>query len=213
MTVLYSESHKCWKITDFGTASEATSKHMNTTRYSRGTASYRAPEVIAEDPRFNNRADIWALGCIIYEMSTGVKLFRDDYSVLRYSETKRLKMPVDWLTVDNAKWSCSDDGFSSDLLVRNVKLNFQSFSSLLLRMLNLVPTSRPNSQDIIVQLLPYRIDVDFEMPYPGHYWTPAEIFSLFLYLPIFGTDWDVIASKIGTKTGEQVKKQYIERVN
>jgi serine/threonine protein kinase len=207
MTVLYSESHKCWKITDFGTASEATSKHMNTTRFSRGTASYRAPEVIAEDSRFNNRADIWALGCIIYEMSTGVKLFRDDYSVLQYSATKILKMPVDWQTADSAQHSSSDP--FSDRLIRDVRMNFQSFSSSLSRMLNLVPSSRPNSQDIVVQFLPYKIDVDFEMPYPGNYWTPAEIYFLFLYLPTFGTDWDGIASKVGTKTGEQVKNSIL----
>jgi serine/threonine protein kinase len=208
MTVLFSESRKCWKITDFGTASEATSKHMNTTRYARGTASYRAPEVIAEDSRFNNRADIWALGCIIYEMSTGVRLFRDDYSVLQYSATKMLEMPVELPTFDDAEHSSSDDPLSNQW-IREVGMTFRSFSSFLLRMLNLVPTSRPNSQDIIVQFLPYRIDVDFEMPYPGHYWTPAEIHSLVLYLPTFRTDWDMIAGKVGTKTGKQVKNSLL----
>jgi serine/threonine protein kinase len=64
-------------------ASEATSK-MNTARYSRGTPNYRAPEVIAEDAGYN-KIDIWALGCIVFELSTGVKLFRDDFS--RHSET------------------------------------------------------------------------------------------------------------------------------
>jgi serine/threonine protein kinase len=181
---------------------------MNTTRYSRGTDSYRAPEVIAEDSRFNNRADIWALGCVIYEMSTGVKLFRDGYSVLQYSATKILKMPANWQTVDNVQQSSSGDPLS-DWLIRNVRMNFQSLSSLLLRMLNPVPSSRPNSQHIVVQFLPYKIDVDFEMPYPGHYWTPAEIYLSFLCLPLFGTDWDVIASKFGTKTGEQVKNSIL----
>src|SRR5437667_3367776 len=44
--VLYSEKSRCWKIADFGTASRATSKRLNTTRYSRGTAGYRAPEIL-----------------------------------------------------------------------------------------------------------------------------------------------------------------------
>jgi serine/threonine protein kinase len=61
-------------------ASETTSMYMNTTQYARGAVCYRAPEMIGEDPGFNNRTDIWALGCWGYEMSTGSKLFRDDLS-------------------------------------------------------------------------------------------------------------------------------------
>jgi serine/threonine protein kinase len=202
MTVLYSESCNCWKITDFGTASEATSKRMNTTRYSRGTASYRAPEVIAEDSKFNNRADIWALGCIIYEMSTGVKLFRDDFSVREYSTTKALKYPVDWPTGETVR--LSQPFFEPEL--RN---EFRNLSSLLLEMLDLVPQSRPNSHHIVVQLFPYRIDVHFgaESSAANDYciWTTADIYLLFLHLPTFGTDWDKIASRLDTKTGRQVK--------
>ena len=61
-------------FSDFGSASKATSKRLNTTYKARGTESYRAPEVL-ENNRFNNPADIFALGCIIYEILTGRKPF------------------------------------------------------------------------------------------------------------------------------------------
>jgi serine/threonine protein kinase len=72
-------------LADFGSASQATSKRLNTTSKARGTESYRAPEVLAIN-RFNNRADIFALGCIIYEILTGRKLFPTDWSVLQHWE-------------------------------------------------------------------------------------------------------------------------------
>lgn len=50
--VLYSEQYKCWKIADFGTASTATSKRLNTTRYARGTAGYRAPEILVKEAKY-----------------------------------------------------------------------------------------------------------------------------------------------------------------
>jgi len=86
-TVLFSSVQNCWKIGDFGTASSATSKRLHTTRYSRGTTGYRAPELLdSGNPRFNNKADIFALGCIIYEVLTGTKLFVDDFKIHSYGE-------------------------------------------------------------------------------------------------------------------------------
>jgi len=69
--VLYSRAEHSWKIADFGTASEATSKCFNTTRYARGTPCYRAPEVLDEEAKYNNKADIWSLGCVVLEMFAG----------------------------------------------------------------------------------------------------------------------------------------------
>jgi serine/threonine protein kinase len=88
--VLFSEKDKCWKITDFGTASQATSKRLNTTRYSRGTSGYRAPEILDEvSPRYNSKSDIFAVGCIIYEIVTGQKLFFADFATQEYSSKAR----------------------------------------------------------------------------------------------------------------------------
>lgn len=49
-----------------------------------GSASYRAPEAI-KNQEYNNEADIWSMGCILYELAVGKALFADDYSVLKLS--------------------------------------------------------------------------------------------------------------------------------
>src|SRR5271169_1629736 len=95
--VLYSEKDQCWKIADFGTASRPTSKRLNTTRYSRGTAGYRAPEILdTKEAKYNNKADIFAFGCIIYEIVTGQKLFWDDFAIINYASTGSLGSKILW---------------------------------------------------------------------------------------------------------------------
>jgi serine/threonine protein kinase len=94
--VLFSLRDHRWKLADFGTASQATSKGLNTTRLSRGTSSYRAPEILREDARYNNKADIFALGCIIYEIVTCRKLFASDFAVWEYAMKKDPLLPRIW---------------------------------------------------------------------------------------------------------------------
>ena len=60
-------------------------KRLHTTRYARGTTCYRAPELLKDDARVNNKADIFALGCILYEVTTGQKLFLDDWNIREYA--------------------------------------------------------------------------------------------------------------------------------
>lgn len=76
---------KNWKIADFGLTSEATSKQLITSHYGREKPGYRAPELISERSVYNNKTDIWALGCIIGELITGMKTFTGDYAVIQYS--------------------------------------------------------------------------------------------------------------------------------
>jgi serine/threonine protein kinase len=81
--VLYSRKHSAWKLADFGLASEGTSRNVHTTNNARGTAAYRAPELLLEDkPVYNNKVDIWSLGCILYELVIGDKPFNNDIAVL-----------------------------------------------------------------------------------------------------------------------------------
>jgi len=95
-TVLYSQNTGHWKLADFGTASKATSKRLHTTRYARGTTCYRAPELIRDDARVNNKADMFALGCIMFEVTTGEKLFRDDWNIREYALKGEPMFPKMW---------------------------------------------------------------------------------------------------------------------
>lgn len=82
--MLFSQKEQLWKITDFGISTEVTSKNARTTEFSHGTASYRAPEILQERCSYNNRVDIWALGCILYELISKRKAFSGDIDVLYY---------------------------------------------------------------------------------------------------------------------------------
>ena len=70
-----------------------------TTIYCRGTCSYRAPELIADEKAsYTNKVDIWAIGCILYELAFGKKAFADDFAVRQYSlqwsaSAKKMALP------------------------------------------------------------------------------------------------------------------------
>jgi serine/threonine protein kinase len=81
-----------WKLADFGLSSEGSSKGYLRTKDSSGTPGYRAPELMDSggDPAmYNNRVDIWAMGCILYELVTGVRAFKSDWHVLNHGFLKK----------------------------------------------------------------------------------------------------------------------------
>jgi serine/threonine protein kinase len=79
--VLYSYVHRRWKIADFGFVTEASRGHSD---LGRGTRGYRSPELL-EDNKYNDRSDIWAFGCIVYEMCTGKMRFSNDILIRAYA--------------------------------------------------------------------------------------------------------------------------------
>jgi serine/threonine protein kinase len=82
MIVLYSSNKKLWKIADFGLSAEGSTKHSIQTGQARGTGGYRAPELLNEqDAKFTKKVDIWALGCILYELAMKTQAFRGDWDV------------------------------------------------------------------------------------------------------------------------------------
>lgn len=132
--VLFSRRNNCWKLADFGTASQASSKRLNTTRYSRGTSGYRAPETLAQpDSRYNQKSDIFALGCILYEMMTGAKLFLDDFTIFSYSTTRLFPHTIWWPI------SPDPDLFADPL---------HPLEMLDAVMLNIDPQMRPKARDV-----------------------------------------------------------------
>jgi serine/threonine protein kinase len=88
LPVLYSRIDKMWKVADFGLTSEGTSNSLHNTEYCRGTPGYRAPELLQDgEILYNNKVDIWALGCILYELVVGAKPFVSDLSVLQHYQS------------------------------------------------------------------------------------------------------------------------------
>lgn len=73
--VLFSYIHQRWKIADFGFTAQGSSRRLTPTETSRGTPVYRAPELLEENGGYHASSDIWAFGCIAYELLTGEKAF------------------------------------------------------------------------------------------------------------------------------------------
>jgi serine/threonine-protein kinase len=66
------------KVTDFGIAKVTTSgDHLTMTGSLLGTPSYMSPEQ-ARGSQLDGRSDLFAVGCVLYEMLTGKKAFRGD---------------------------------------------------------------------------------------------------------------------------------------
>lgn len=95
--VLFCRKDRVWKIADFGLSAEATSQHPQTTLFATGTPSYRAPELLVEDPKYTNKVDLWALGCILFELTTGKKAFAGDWAVHEYRISPYERLPTDIL--------------------------------------------------------------------------------------------------------------------
>lgn len=89
--VLYSLERKTWKIADFGLTMSGTSKNPIATTNARGTTCYRAPEIVKELSTYNNKVDIWAIGCIVYELTTEQRAFTNDIDVLGWGRTDQEK--------------------------------------------------------------------------------------------------------------------------
>jgi serine/threonine protein kinase len=107
--VLFSEVDVCWKITDFGFSSPATSVSSASGLQSeagRGTSSYGAPELLFDNCTYSRKVDIWGVGCIFFEVITRVKAFASDMSILDYSRSHgRLRVPyLDYHFVDSLQF-------------------------------------------------------------------------------------------------------------
>ncbi len=66
-----------FKIGDFGISKQLNNDNMALTSNHSGTSNYMAPELIQDgkDGNYDCSADIWSLGCIIYELCEKKKMF------------------------------------------------------------------------------------------------------------------------------------------
>ena len=87
------------KITDFGLAKECEENNLSDTIC--GSPIYMAPEIL-QNIKYNNKADIWSIGVIFYELLTG----ETPYKVKQYNELidsikhKDIKIPS-YLKISN----------------------------------------------------------------------------------------------------------------
>ena len=127
---MYSRKHAVWKLADFGLTSEAVGTLQ--TSKSRGTDGYRAPELLlchlGKKAVFNNKVDIWSIGCILFELAVCRKAFVNDFATLQYQlYTEALDIPLDESFGEQCK--------------ETVNRNIQS-------MLALTSSSRPSAADL-----------------------------------------------------------------
>jgi serine/threonine protein kinase len=61
-----------------------------------GTAQYMAPECVRNKDRISKASDIWSLGCILYQLLTGLLPFRgaSDYLIFRRSTEVRYRNDI-----------------------------------------------------------------------------------------------------------------------
>jgi len=125
---------------------EGTSKRAHTTKYSRGTPGYRAPELVEEVivNKYTNKVDIWAIGCILYEIVFQRKAFSSDFEVSRYSDTvkttgKLLGLP-----------------FETDAIFDDSRKYF--LSKIIHEMVDIDPTRRPGAEHLYKRFIPWASD-------------------------------------------------------
>lgn len=144
---MYCRRDDAWKIADFGLSAPGTSKRAHTTRYARGTSSYRAPELVDIEKRtFTNKVDIWAIGCILFELTFKKKAFPEgDYAVLLYA-----KRPSAYaLNIPLVSYSIPDER----------KKTF--ISTLIQNMLAVDPSKRPPAKLVCEA---FKSDIETETP-------------------------------------------------
>lgn len=65
------------KLTDFGVVRSAMNSQATVAGMVKGKWSYMSPEQVMSQP-FDHRSDLFSLGIVLYELSTGKRLFRGD---------------------------------------------------------------------------------------------------------------------------------------
>lgn len=82
------------RVSDFGIARALQSGQGTRTGALLGTLRYMAPEQLRDASRVDARADIWALGCILYELLSRRSLLPDADLVTLYERLKAGKWPA-----------------------------------------------------------------------------------------------------------------------
>lgn len=179
--VLYARDNN-WKIADFGLTAEGSTKRAHTTRYSRGTSGYRAPELVIEliddqvNHRYTNKVDVWAMGCILYEAVFSKKAFQSDFAVHQYDLAHRLSGETLTIPVDSISELLPDeaskaflsrviyDTLTIDPLKRPTAKELQdTFKRLLLDVIN-IPSRTPSPKSKVIESVSEELEIASRKP-------------------------------------------------
>ena len=141
--VLYSTTDKVWKLADFGLSSNRSGFTEVADENGMGTSRYRSPELFRENASFANKSDIWAFGCIVYEMVSGVRAFKDDWELLLYKQSTKTKASCNFVRLRFAD--------TIDLYVSGFSLSsadHEWISKCLISAFSIDPTARPTASEL-----------------------------------------------------------------
>lgn len=81
------------KLGDFGIARDLRNSDLTSSGMTVGTHAYMAPEQITGDASISGKADLYALGCCLYEMMTGKKVFNGENFAQLFEQHLRTPPP------------------------------------------------------------------------------------------------------------------------
>ena len=146
--MLYSGESQSWKIADFGFTCPGSSS-LDYSSSKRGTDAYRAPELLRGSKQFSRKSDIWALGCILYEMCMRKKAFRGDWEISDWvagSTEPNISIPP-YRIPDGSCARCSH--LVAEL---SLKLNdLEDINETLRALLNIDARKRPSARELKIK--------------------------------------------------------------
>jgi len=128
------------KIMDFGLASLTGRSKLTKTGTTLGTPAYMAPEQL-EGRQVDRRADIWALGCVLYEMLTQQTPFEAEYEqAIGYGILNEDPEPV---TALRGGLPSRVDGFLAKALAKDKEERYQHVDEMLVDLRGLTKKLTP----------------------------------------------------------------------
>jgi eukaryotic-like serine/threonine-protein kinase len=203
------------KLVDFGIAKAATQGSQTKTRLIEGKLAYMAPEQLRAEP-LDHRADIWALGVVLYELVTGFKPFGASGEValvhsMLYEEavpvrTRRQDVPKELEQIINRALERDRDRRYTDCRAMHADLEGyllsaqQSVSALqiaqLVKQYCLMPGSAEGGSKAAAMVTPYWESMAARTPEPWRAQrTPGPSVPVEFFMhPKTGTDGDAVLS-------------------
>ena len=86
------------KVIDFGGSERLTKKELSAQQF-HGTIEFASPEIVKGEKYDGQKAEVWALGCLVYGMTYGEIAFKQQTNTIHNSRTPQTQ-PVDPLFLD-----------------------------------------------------------------------------------------------------------------